>query len=228
MNKNMGFRPNNPSNRFKHFNLINFLNSVYVQNYVEFHAGEGISDLKDGTTYNGSPIQAIQHLELKNHTYHARFHESDYDNHQKLIKSLLTTPYKKGDIRVLEKWEDSFASDYSNINSNWFFLIDPTKITDYTSGEDITLLEATESLLNNGANLFLYAPQTPRIQEHTNIIEHIKSLITQSNLTGLDLFNLAGHGYHKRHDHNILASNDKSALEKVTNLSECGNAIFLD
>jgi len=180
------YNPRNLSNKVKHSNLEKAIQHTKPSLYVEFHAGPGQYQDKQGT-YLGSSLRILNLLP----DIQAILHESDKETRTKLQNNT----QQFSNAKVQPAWE---LSKY-HPDKNCFFLIDPFFAKDY----NFQLLSTIDCLLANQANAFLYVPQTKKSDRDERVIQDLHYIIQSNKRKAVDLrHNARGQEY--RTDHNIV------------------------
>lgn len=212
-----GYFMGNDSDLVKHSNLEALAKNLGFGVYVEFHSGAGKGEDIDGKVYEGSSLRILREMH-KRGGYEVFLHENKGEVRKLLEGNVGKFRKSNGNIFVRGRWQDSVEDYCNSANEDWLFLIDPTKMTDYSQKNGI--LDYFDKILDTNAHIFMYAPENLCLEIQTrnkqsDIIKRVKKMTRDSKRAGIDLcLPVQGSGIHKRRDHNIVIS-DCSVLSKV-------------
>lgn len=204
--KGKGYSSGNITDKIKHPNLELMARLTRPIAYVEFHSGEG----KYGD-YDGSSVRVLGIMKEVHNRFISYLHEIDGKRRKKLRKNV--SSFGLGNTLVRKDWKMHVDQYVQEADDSFLFLIDPSYMEEYY--EDDGILGWLGKLASTGANMFLYAPQTLRVEKDEETVKKIKFIVSGAGREGIDLMhpNLKG-GHHARIDHNIIIG-EKETLGEI-------------
>ena len=243
-NYNVGYTPGNREDRLKHCILEELLKKIKPKVYIEFHSGAGRYNINE-EIYDGSSVRALKdfyrRFKDKKGIPKVFLHEKNQANRTILKKQISALWRKTIDIVIGERWETSAVNSfwrskwekdeieeeygiipnskiekYAKNAEEMLFLIDPTKIEEYTANKNIgndEMIRAFDRIINKGANVLMYVPQKKKNKTDRNTLLKIKLALFRSGRT-YDNFRFEEEGLVHN---NIIVANKKvlNMLEKA-------------